>query len=91
MPANFDALNVAVQEMVAEVTVAEGIDQSAIALLNGIEAMINEALAADNAIDNASTAAAQAVVTGVITKLKTSNAALAAAIAAHQPPPPPPA
>ena len=89
MPANYDPLNTAIQGMVAEVDSAVGIDNSTIAFLEGIETLITDALAKDNALDQANTDAATATVTAVFDKLKASNAALAAALAAHQTPPPP--
>ena len=76
MPADFSALQ-------AEVSRATDVDSSAIALLNGIQQRIADAVTADNLADNSATAQLAA-------DLKTQTDALADAVSANTPAAPTP-
>lgn len=69
MPADFIALT-------AEVERANTVGASAVALINGFQARLDEAIAADNLADNSATATLSA-------ELKAENDALAAAVEAN--------
>lgn len=77
MAANFEALE-------AKVTTLEGVVPSAVALLNGIEQAIRDAVAADNLDDNSHTAQ-------LADRVGAQTDALAAAVAARTPTTEPPA
>lgn len=86
MPADYSALNAAVQANVDQATATEGTEASAIVVLQGFAAQIikavSDALAADNAADQGSIDAAVAAVNTVTARYTASGAALGAAIAA---------
>lgn len=71
MPADFTALT-------AEVEREKTVGESAIALLNGFQTRLDEAIAADNLSDNTATAA-------LAQSLRAQTDALAAAVAANTP------
>lgn len=75
MAADFSALE-------AKVSALEGVVPSAVALLDGIEEMIREAVTADNLSDNSATAL-------LADKVGAQSDTLAAAVARNTPAPPP--
>jgi len=70
-----------IDDLVAEATAVEGVIDSAVLVINGIQARIDAAVAA--AIANGATAAQLAPVAQVSTDLKAKSDALATAVAAN--------
>lgn len=68
-----------IDELAAAVAAEKTVEDSAIALLNGLSQQLKDALASGNT---------DAAVQGVIDSLGTNTAALSAAVAANTPPPP---
>jgi hypothetical protein len=97
--ANLTELQADIAELVTTVTNTVGVQKSATEVLNGIapiiQSAVDAALAADNAVDDAAAAAASASVKATLATLKDSTGLLATAVAANPggpggPPPPPP-
>jgi len=94
MPADFTGLAAAIAALTAQVTDTVGVEASASAVLAGVSTIVqkavSDALAADNAVDDAAAATANAAVADALAKLKTSRDALATAVAANPGPTPTP-
>ena len=94
MPADFSALQAAINALTDQVTNTEGTEASAVALINGFSAAVTkavtDALAADDAADQGSITAAQSAISSVTSRFTASAAALGAAVAANSPAPPTP-
>jgi len=75
--------NVTLDALKAEVARVKDVDDSAVALINGIAARISAAVTA--AIANGATAEELAPVTDEVAALKSNNDALAAAVSANTP------
>jgi len=72
-----------IDDLVAQATANESVEDSAVIVLNGLQAQI--AAAVQTALANGATAAQLAAVTQVSTDLKAHADALAAAVAANTP------
>lgn len=85
--ADFTKLQEAISKLVEQVTVTEGTEASAVALITGFSTAISTAVASalqkDNAADDATALAAQTAIDEVTARYKNSAAALGAAVASN--------
>lgn len=85
--ADFQNLQDAVTDLLAQVDATKGVQQSAVTLINGfaelVTAKVTEALTADNAADDKSIAAATAAIAGAKAEMLTSTTSLGDAVAAN--------
>jgi hypothetical protein len=90
---DFTALQAKIDALTAQVTQTTTVEGSAVALLNGFAAQIQEkvqaALDADDAADQGSIQAAAAAIDGVTQQFVASATALGTAVVANTPPVPP--
>lgn len=84
---DMSALDDKITELTATVAAEEGVEDSAIALINGFAAQIQAAVAA--ALAQGATQAQLQALTDLGTSVAAKSGALAAAVAANQPPPGP--
>jgi len=88
--ANLSSLDAAVTALTAQVERTEGVEASAIALLQGfaqeITKAVDAALAEDNAADEASVIAANEAIAAVTARFSSSSEALSAALEVNNPP-----
>lgn len=91
---DFTALQAAITALTAQAAQNTSLEGSASGIITGFAAQITQAvidaLAADDAADQGSIAAATAAIAGVTSQFVASAAPLGAAIATNTPPPPPP-
>jgi hypothetical protein len=94
MPADFTALQAKIDELAAQVAATEGVEDSAVALIDGfaaqVTAAVTAALDADNAADAVSISSANAAIESVRARFAASAEKLGAAVAANPGPPTPP-
>lgn len=87
--ADITILNAAVEALTAQVAATETIEASAIALIGGFGAAVTkavtDALAADNAADDASITAAKEAIAAVTARFTASAGALGDAVVANTP------
>lgn len=88
--ADLSALQAGIDALEAQVAKTVGIEESAAALITGfsqaVQKAVADALAADNAADDASITAASAAIADVTSRFLASQEKLGAAVAANQPP-----
>ena len=91
--ANLSALQASIEALALQVTNTVGVQNSAIQALGSItpivQAAVDAALAADNAVDDAAASSASQAVAGALAALASNTDLLAEAIAANSTPPVP--
>lgn len=93
MPADFTVLNAAIANLTLQVAATEGVEASAVTLINGFSAAIQkavaDAVAADDAADTGTAAAVAQAITDTTARFAASQALLAAVATPPVPASPP--